>query len=504
MIGTPPREVVIGLDVGTTGAKAVAFGIDRPWRAAAVREYPLLHPSPGHAVQDPDDVVAAAVHALADCTAQTPGARVLAVSLSAAMHGLLGLDPHGIPVTPLVTWADARAEDAARSLHTSGAAAELHGLSGTPVHPMSPLTKLLWFARHEPETCAAVRWWVGLKDYLLLHLTGSLATELSSASATGLLHLATRDWHPGIVELAGIRPSQLPEVLPTTTVLAVTAAVTARTGLPPGTPVVVGAADGPLGNLGTDAMAPGTVGLSLGTSGAVRTVVPRPAPDPDAGLFCYALTAEHWVVGAAVSNGASVIRWAGAALATDAEPLSDDELLALAGQAPAGSDGLVMLPFLLPERVPLWRPDLAGGYLGLRREQTRGHLVRAAVEGVCLQLAGIVDRLDRLDRLVPVTCVRATGGAFRAPLWRAILAAVLDRPMVVGSAAEGSALGAAALGLYALGGVARLDDAPALLSDRAQEEPLDPAPRGDVARYAELRERVPHLLEALAGAWTAR
>ncbi|SNR57252.1 gluconokinase [Blastococcus mobilis] len=499
MTAAPPAAVVVGLDVGTTAAKAVAFGVGGPWRVAAVREYPLLQPVPGHAVQEPDVVVAAAMEALAACVAQTQGARVLAVSLSAAMHGLIGLDRAGSPVTSLVTWADARAEGEARSLHTSRLAAEVHRISGTPAHPMSPLAKLLWFARHEPDTSAAVRWWAGLKDYLLLRLTGTLATELSSASATGLLDLATGDWHPGIVEFAGIRRSQLPDVLPTTAVLGLTDEVARTMGLPLGTPVVTGAADGPLGNLGTGAMAVGTVGLSLGTSGAVRTVVPRPAPDPETGLFCYALTADHWVVGGAVSNGASVVRWAGTTL--DARPWSDEALLALAGDVPAGSDGLVMLPFLLPERVPLWSPHLSGAYLGLRREHSRGHLVRAAVEGVCLQLAGIV---DRLDRLAPVTCIRATGGALGAPLWRTTLAAVLNRPMVVGSAAEGSALGAAALGLYALGQADRLEDAGDLLIDPLGEQPIEPADPGVVATYAEMRHRIPVLVEALAGAWPSR
>ena len=498
----PPASVIIGLDVGTTAAKVVAFGLASSWRHAAAREYPLLEPEPGWQVQEPETVLAALLDALAEVAAATGRAEVIGLSVSTAMHGLIGLDPGMRPLTPLLTWADGRSREEARELRASGLAADLQRTSGTPVHPMTPLTKLMWFDRHEPATCAAVRWWVGLKDYVLWRLTGTLVTELSSASGTGLLDLTTRSWNPAAVALAGVSPDQLPPVRPTTSTLGLSAAAAARVGLRSGTPVVLGAGDGPLGNLGTDAMAPGVAGLSLGTSGAVRMVVRKPQADPGGALFCYALTEDAWVVGGAVSNGGIVARWAGAALAPDLQgtpdgPSADERLLDLAASVPAGSDGLVMLPYLLPERAPLWDPDLPGAYLGLRREHTRAHLVRAAVEGVCLQLGTIVDRLDRVE---PVTSVRVTGGAFRSPLWREVMAAVLDRPLHALGHAEGSALGAAALGLHALGRSRRLADAPALLVDsRTADAGCIHADPSLVATYARARAATPRLVRALDG-----
>jgi gluconokinase len=497
-----PAEVVIGLDVGTTAVKVVAFGVGHPWRHTAIREYPLLAPAPGWQVQDPATIVAALGEALADCVAAAHGSEVVALSVSSAMHGLIGLDADLNPLTPLVTWADSRAHVEAAHLRATGQASALHRTSGTPVHSMSPLTKLMWFARHEPEVCAAARWWVGLKDYVLLALTGSLVTELSSASSSGLLDNATRTWSVAALDVAGVRAEQLPPILSTTATLDLSTTMAVRVGLRAGTPVVVGAGDGPLGNLGTGALEPGVVGLSLGTSGAVRMVVPRPVVDPDGRLFCYALTDDAWVVGGAVSNGGVVVRWAGDVFGSDLRPGPDGaprdaELLALAHAVPPGSDGLVMLPYLLAERAPLWDPDLTGAYLGIRHAHTRGHFVRAAVEGVAFQLSAIVDELDRLE---PVTQIRATGGVFRSPVWREVMAAVLARPLRVTGGAEGSALGAAALGLYALGRATSLADGVALAAGGAgasiDAEPPVPVTASDMALYARARSSIPELLAA--------
>ncbi len=482
MVFERPEQVIIGLDVGTTGVKAVAFGIGSSWRALSLREYPLLTPAPDQEVQDPDTILTAVGAALAECVCAAGGAEVLAVSVSAAMHGLIGLDADLEPLTPLITWADSRAREEARQLRLCDV--DLHALTGAPVHPMTPLAKLAWFAAHEPRKLAAARWWVGLKELVLVWLTGTLVTELSSASGTGLLDMGTCDWSSSAIKLAGISAAQLPEILPTTAQLALSAAAGQRTGLAAGTPVVVGAGDGPLGNLGTGAMAPGVAGLSLGTSGAVRMAVSKPSVDRGRTLFCYALTDSVWVIGGAISNGGAVVRWAQQALAPDlggavdgADPGAgrDLALLQLAASAPPGSDGLVMLPYLLAERSPLWDPALTGAYLGLQREHTRAHMARAAIEGVCMQLRLIVDRLAEVE---PVRSVRATGGVFRSALFCEIVPAMLARPVLLMGEADGTALGAAGLGLFALGRARTLTGACALLAapDTPDPDPLDAAP----------------------------
>jgi gluconokinase len=488
--------VIVGLDVGTTGVKAVAFGVGSPWRRVAIREYPMLHPAPGEQVQDLAVILAAARAALTECVAGLDVSRVLAIAVSAAMHGLIALDERREPLTPLLTWADARAGEQARALHADGAARRLQAITGAPVHPMTPLVKLRWFAERDRRTWAAAQWWIGLKDYVLMWLTGRLVTELSSASGTGLLDMATRDWSPVALAACGVSIDRLPEICPTTEMLPLAPSIGRQVGLAPGTPVVLGAADGPLANLGTGAVSPGVAGVSLGTSGAVRIATDRPRPDASGGLFCYAMTEDSWVLGAAISNGGSVARWAGGALAPDLS--GDAPVLNLAAGVPPGSDGLVMLPYLLDERAPLWELHPPGAYVGLRSGHTRAHLVRAAVEGVGAQLRLIVDRIDALQ---PITSVRVTGGAFRSPLWRDVVAGMLARPLYVVDAAEGTALGAAALGLYALGRASRLDEAVEVLTgpNGPQPAPHEPDP-ALVESYDALRARVPDLVRRLVGA----
>jgi gluconokinase len=498
--------VIIGLDVGTTGVKAVAFAPGSKWRRSGIREYPLEHPAPGQEVQDPASILAAAAAALSECAA---GVDVLAVSVSAAMHGVIGLAEDFAPVTPLVTWADSRAADEARRLHESGAASDLQAATGVPVHPMSPLTKIMWFAAHQPATWRKARWWIGLKDYLLLWLTGGLATELSSASGTGLLDVATRTWHAPALQLCELTKDQLPPILAPSAVLHLTGSAAAQTGLPAGTPVVAGAADGPLANVGVGAITPGIAGLSLGTSGAVRMTVGAPRTDSTGALFCFALTESMWVIGGAVSNGGELIRWTEQALVPDlvagrSQGAADRAVLELAAGVKAGSEGLVMMPFLLAERAPLWVPGVAGAYLGLRREHTRAHMVRAGIEAVCVQLRLIIDRLDRVEA---VQAVRATGGAFRSSLWRESMAAAAGRPLYVLDEAEGTALGAAALGLWALGAAPSLEAALGQLGGiRGAGDGRDGGAGGDglvrapaemVEALARLRSSLPDLVESL-------
>jgi gluconokinase len=489
-------DLVIGLDSGTTATKAVAVAADATVITTSSVGYPLLVPEPGYAELDPVRLQAAAVQAVAEVATQVRqrGDRVVGLCLSAAMHGLAPLDGAGSPTGPLITWADSRAGEESRSI-ALGSRGELHKRTGTPVHPMSPLPKLLWWRLHHPDAFASTPKWGGVKEVVLSGLCqDAYLIDLSCASTTGLYDITRRQWDPEALQLAGIDVENLATVVPTTYVVTgLRSEVAEQTGLPRDLPVVVGASDGPLANLGLGAVREGIAAVSLGTSGALRAVRSAPAVDQAARLFCYALTDDHWVLGGAINNAGSVVRWASAALGMVTEDVQGEErdaadgrLLQEAANVPFGSEGLLCLPYLLGERAPWWAPGLQGAWIGIRRHHRRGHLVRSAVEGVCMQLALVALALEAAG--VHVREVRATGGAMGSPVWREVLSAALDLPVGLAASPEGAGTGAGLLGHYALGSLPYLDRAADLIAvDRG--EPPHPDDVAALRRLLPLLER---------------
>jgi gluconokinase len=447
---TGAAQVVVGIDIGTTSTKVAAYDTSGRRRCEAEAGYPLAEPEPGYAVQDPGAVLDAVLGSLGNVVAATrdAGIAIAGVSFSSAMHSLIALDGAGVALTPSITWADIRATDQAERLRALTLGADLHHRTGTPVHPMSPLTKLIWFRETEPALFSSAARWVGIKEYVMSHLTGENVVDRSIASATGLMDLASLAWWPPALELAGVRADQLPSIVATTELLAFRPAMAAQLGVQ-GVPVVVGAGDGPLANLGVGAVRPGVAACSLGTSGAVRVVVENPGVDPLGRVFCYALTDERWAVGGAISNGGVVLEWARQALAPEVARGQEGSLVALAAQAPPGSDGLLMLPYLLSERAPHWSALARGAYIGLTRAHRRPHLVRAALEGVCQQIALVLEAVRAAGN--EIREIRATGGFLRDPFTRELLTDVVGREIGFTAATEGSAFGAALLGMQALG-----------------------------------------------------
>ncbi len=499
-------ELVLGIDVGTTSTKVNGYAagtVDLVVSASA--GYPLLTPHPDIAEQDPDVVRHAVLSAVADCVsaATERGFAVAGLSFSAAMHSLMGVDAEGRPLTKLLTWADARAEDQAQRLRTGGRGLALHRRTGTPVHPMAPVVKLRWFAEQEPGTAGKVRRWLGVKEYVLAVLVegeggpDDPVVDAGIASGTGLYNLGDGTWDAEALHYASIPASRLPRPVPTTRVLRLAAAAADRLGLPAGLPVVIGGADGPLANLGVGAIRPGAVACSIGTSGAVRASVTAPNVDEGGRVFCYNLAPDRYVIGGAVNNGGVVLDWLRDAVTPD---LADDHpkaLLDLAATAPVGSDGLLFLPYLLGERAPHWSAVPRAAFLGLTREHRREHLARAALEGVCLQLAVVLASLGTAG--VDVHEIRATGGFSRSPLWRRILVDVFGRPIGYASSPEGSALGAALLGMTALGLLESLDRAADLVEIAYVERP-DP---DDAEAYARLQPIFEQAYDGLAPVFAA-
>jgi gluconokinase len=458
-------SAVVGVDIGTTSTKAVAYEPSGETLSREEREYPLRSPLPGRAEQDPEEIFEAVLDTLSAVAraVRERGGSVSGVSFSSAMHALIGLDEDYQPLTPSITYADNRASEQARRINDELDGLALHRRTGTPVHPMSPLAKLLWFREEDATTFRRAAKWVSVKEYVLFRLFGEFLVDHSIASATGLFNLERLDWDGGALDLLELGEDRLSRPVSTTHVVeGLSTELADRLGLDAGTPFVVGASDGTLANLGVGAMSPGMVACSIGTSGAVRTVIPHPRVDREGRLFCYALTEDRWVIGGPVNNGGVALRWlrdevftelAEAARRDRRDPY--DRMMELAGEAPAGSGGLIFLPYLLGERAPYWNADARAVFFGLTFRHRRENMIRAVLEGVTYQLHAVSRVLEEVAGAPRE--IRATGNFSRSALWRQIMADVFGQEVVFPESPESSCLGAALLGMKALGIVQSLD-----------------------------------------------
>ena len=458
-------SLMIGVDIGTTSTKAVVFTLAGKVVAHHAVDYPLLRPEPAAAEQDPEQIFQAVIETIrTSLQACPPGAQeVVCVSFSAAMHSVIAVDARGEPLTRSITWADNRAAAWAEKIKLEPGGDAIYRRTGTPIHPMSPLAKLLWLRREKAALFAQSARFVGIKEYVFFTLFGEWIVDHSIASATGLFNLAKLDWDDEALAVAGVRREQLSTLVPTTHHLqGLSPSMALQLGLAADTPFVVGANDGVLSNLGVNAIQPGEVAVTIGTSGAMRAVVDRPSTDPSGRTFCYALTGRHWVVGGPVNNGGIIFRWVrdefAASETETAKRLGIDPyevLTRIAERIPAGAEGLLFHPFLAGERAPLWNANLRGSFFGLAMHHRKEHMIRAVLEGVIFNLYSILPAVESL--VGTSTGIKATGGFARSGLWRQMMADVFNRDVVVPESFESSCLGAAVLGLYALGRVDSLD-----------------------------------------------
>jgi len=475
--------MVLAVDLGTTSAKVLAVdagsltGSGRAViKARAERGYPLLSPQPGWAEQDPDRIAEAAAEAVREAVmAAGCGADgVLAVAFSTAMHSLIVTDEGGRALTRVLTWADLRAAGHARALRGSEEAADLPSRTGVPLHAMTPLAKLLWLRENRPDLFASAGRFIGIKEYVLERWFGRpVPMDESTAGGSGLYNLHGRTWDGKAAGIAGIGKDRLPEVgAPTHVLRGLLPDAAASLGLRPDVPVVLGAADGPLANLGGGALEPGVAALTIGTSGAVRVAVRRPAADPHGRLFCYPLAEGWWVAGGAVNSGGVVFRWMRDKLAPDLSGDGDGyaRLVELAMEAPPGAGGLLFLPHLSGERAPHWDERARGVFLGLSLDHDRRHMLRAGLEGIVLHLRSVADALAGLAG--GLREIRVSGGFARAAALRQLIADILGLPVVRTDSEDASAVGAARLALHALGLLPDLAAASAsAVTDRCEPDP---------------------------------
>jgi xylulokinase len=435
---------LLGIDISTTGNKALL--IDEMGRVVGVAatENPVSAPKPLWSEQDPADWWKGIQKAIRQVLAETgKGERVIGVGLTGQMHGLVLLGKDGQVLRPAILWNDQRTGPQCEWITERVGLENLLAWTGNPALPGFTAPKVIWVREHEPEVYAQVAQILLPKDYIRYKLTGAYATDMAGAAGTLLLDVKRRDWSEDMLKALDIPAQWLP---PTHEGPQVTGTISAQagqaTGLQAGTPVVGGGGDQAAGAVGVGAVRPGVVGLVLGTSGVVFAPTAEPFIEERGRLhaFCHAVPGRWHLMGVMLSAAGS-LRWY---RDTIAPGRNYDDLLAPSAGVPAGSEGLVFLPYLTGERTPYPDPNAKGAFIGLTVRHGIPHMTRAVLEGVAFGLRDSME-LVRGAGLSRIEQVRVSGGGARSALWRQILADVLNCELVTVNTTEGAAYGAALL-----------------------------------------------------------
>jgi xylulokinase len=483
-------DALLGVDVGTTGVKAALFAAaDGRVLASAFVDYPLMHPHIGWAEQNPADWWQATLKAIRTCLAGGAGQNILpadvrGVGLSGQMHGVVLLDEHMHVLRPCIIWADQRSEAQCREITERVGAARLIELVSNPALPGFSAPKLMWVRENEPEIFARARTLLLPKDYIRWSLTGKAAMEISDAAGTCLLDVKQGVWSRPLLEALELDPELLPPVVAADAVSGtITEEVARLTGLLPGTPVAGGGADNACGAVGNGVVKRGLALVSIGTSGVVLAYAETPrvdtsGPVPRVHTFNHAVPQAWYLMGVTQGAGLS-LRWLRDNIGLPERALERwtgrdayDVLTLEAASVAAGSDGLLFLPYLQGERTPHLDAYARGGWIGLTASHDRRHLVRAVLEGVAFSLQDCAAIIR--EQGLPVEQVRVTGGGAKSPLWRQIIADVLNVELVMTSASEGPAFGASLLAGVASGIYPSLQqacEATVKLLDRTEPQP---------------------------------
>ncbi|MBO3077885.1 gluconokinase [Mammaliicoccus vitulinus] len=473
-------KYMIGIDIGTTSTKAVIYDEAGNFLNKHSIEYPMSTPEIGVAEENPAEIFDAVLFTVKKVIRET-GAEakdIKLLSFSSAMHSLIAMDKDNQPLTECITWADNRAREYADMINEQHNGIEIYKRTGTPIHPMSPLSKIYWLKLEHEDIYNQTKKWIDIKSYVFYQLFEEYVMDHSIGSATGMMNLESLSWDKEVMSLLGIDESKLPNLVSTTHIMKnINKKYADFMGISENTPIVIGASDGVLSNLGVNSYREGEVAVTIGTSGAIRTIIDKPKTDDKGRIFCYVLTEDHYCIGGPVNNGGVVLRWLrDELLASEVETAkrlgvdSYDVLTKIASRVKPGANGLIFHPYLAGERAPLWNANARGSYFGLTLSHKKEHMIRAALEGVLLNLytvyLALVEVMDKSPEQI-----KATGGFAKSEVWRQMMADIFDTSVEVPESYESSCLGACVLGLKALGEIKDFEVLNDMVGKTYQHEP---------------------------------
>ncbi|RAW01631.1 gluconokinase [Pseudochryseolinea flava] len=441
----------IGIDIGTGSTKAVSLNSKGEVIHIAQVPYPSIVPQPQHHEQDPNVIWNAFVTCIQN-TIQELKHTPVAIALSSAMHSLICMDHNRNAVSNMITWADNRSASIAERIKNSALGDKLYTQTGTPIHAMSPLCKILWLKENDPTCFTNTSTFISIKEFIWFKLFETFEVDHSIASATGLFDLELRQWNETAMNLCGISINQLSTPVSTSFKRTLTNKLIAeKLSISTDTTFVIGASDGCMANLGSFAINPGIAALTIGTSGAIRVASPKPIFNFKAMTFNYHLDEETFISGGPINNGGVILKWYVQHFLKRALKSADDyhEIFDDLFETPAGANGLIFLPYLLGDRAPIWNSDACGVFFGISTQHTQSHFTRALLEGICLSLYHIGDAL--IESGLEIQEIRVSGGFVRSKEWLQLLADIFGKPIVLISTEDASAIGAVYMAMKSLG-----------------------------------------------------
>ena len=487
------RDLILGVDIGTGATKSVLFDSRLKPVGIVRKHYPVYVPHRGWIEQDPDEIFGAVVEAIGESLAAIPqGSRLQAIALSSQLYSALAVGPDGKPLTKSLIWSDTRSADIAGALQQHPDAATIRERTGCPIDAAYPLSKIKWFKDH--LSLPASTKYISIKEYITYRLTGHYLVDWSIASATGLFNIQSKQWEPASLDLLGISPGNLSELVsPRTFLPKLDPDICAQARIPQGTPLVIGGGDGPLASLGVGAVTGDVLAINIGSSAAARAVVRTPIIDPHGRLWTYLLDEGLWVLGGMVSSGGIVFEWFLNNFFSKNEQANTqpEDLYALvdrlAAQISPGAEDLLFIPYLSGAQSPDWQPRTRGSLVGLDIKHQRGHFARAVLEGITRSIYRIAEAIQTLLEK-DFREVYVAGGLTASSLWLQIAADMFGATVVVPETTEGSARGAAILAMLAIGEVSKIEDLAPLFTPLRRVAPDDSARRYYEVQYKKFLE----------------
>jgi gluconokinase len=438
---------VIGIDLGTGSAKAIAMNHAGNIIDTAQVAYPTLQPRPDYCEQAPELIWQAFVKCISRITSRrTPMPD--SICLSSAMHSVIPIDKSGNPLMNMMIWADNRSASVATTIHQSPSGQSLYEESGTPIHAMTPLCKIQWLKMFEENLFKQTAKFISIKEYVWYKLFGEFEVDYSIASATGLMNIDKLKWNERSMDVASIAGHQLSTLVNTNHRRSCRdSTLCAQLGISPDTSFVIGASDGCLANVGSFATGDGYMALTIGTSGAVRVTRKKPMLNFKAMTFNYRLDDTTFICGGPINNGGVALKWyAENLLEKKLESPGDYTLLfeALKNTSP-GADGLIFLPYVLGERAPIWNSNASGLFFGMRGHHKQAHFTRAVIEGISTSLYDIA--YNMIETGLDIRQVHVSGGFVHSDQWLQLLADLFGKKVCLINTADASAVGAAYLSM---------------------------------------------------------